>query len=199
MFMIVLVGSSPMAMNVMEEKQIRIAEVLLGSVRPFDLMMGKLLGGVGVAVTLLAIYLSGVYFAAGRMLPPDIKVNQILTPQIIVWFVLFCMVSVFMYGAMFVAVGAAVSNAKEAQSLITPVMLVVILPTMMLAQIIQSPSGMLAKVFGFFPTSAPMVMMARLSVPPGIPSWQPFIAMIVVLLTTVVLVWCAAGSSALAS
>jgi ABC-type Na+ efflux pump permease subunit len=96
-----------------------------------------------------------------------------------------------MYGAMFVAVGAAVSNAKEAQSFITPIMLIVIIPTMMLAQIIQSPSGLLAQIFGYFPTSAPMVMMARLSVPPGIPSWQPVIAMIGVLLTTLLLVWCA--------
>lgn len=191
MFMIVLVGSSPMTMNVMEEKQLRIAEVLLGSVRPFDLMMGKLLGGAGVALTLLVIYLGGAYYAAGKMLPADVKVNQILTTQLIVWFVLFCTVSVFMYGALFVAVGAAVSNAKEAQSFITPVMLVVILPTMMLVQIIQSPSGALATVFGFVPTSAPMVMMARLAVPPGIPSWQPIVAMIGVIITTIILVWCA--------
>ncbi|CAN5612454.1 hypothetical protein BH09PLA1_BH09PLA1_13100 [soil metagenome] len=191
MFMIVLVGSSPMTMNVMEEKQLRIAEVLLGSVRPFDLMMGKLLGGVGVALTLLAIYLSGAYYAAGKMLPGDMKVNQILTPQLMIWFVLFCVISVFMYGALFVAVGAAVSNAKEAQSFITPVMLVVILPTMMLVQIIQSPSGALGMIFGFLPTSAPMVMMARLAIPPGIPTWQPVVAMIGVAITTIILVWAA--------
>jgi hypothetical protein len=59
MFMVTLMGTSPMAANVIEEKQLRIAEVLLGSVTPMELMMGKLLGGVGVSLTLAAIFVGG--------------------------------------------------------------------------------------------------------------------------------------------
>jgi ABC-2 type transport system permease protein len=79
MFMIVLVGTSPMTTNVIEEKQLRIAEVLLGSVRPFELMMGKLLGSVGVALTLAALYVGGALLAVnqyglGKYVPPMVLV-----------------------------------------------------------------------------------------------------------------------------
>src|SRR5262249_17844795 len=66
MFMMVLVGSTPLMQGVVEEKMQRIAEVLLGSVQPFQLMMGKLLGMVGVSLTLAVVYLGGAYWAAYR-------------------------------------------------------------------------------------------------------------------------------------
>jgi len=186
MFVIVLVGSSPMTMNVMEEKQQRIAEVLLGSVRPFELMLGKLLGGVGVALTLMAIYFAGAYWAAHKY-----NYAQYIDPHAMMWFLLFSVVAVFMYGSLFVAVGSAVSNAREAQSLITPIMILVVLPMMVLGPILQSPSGMIATAFSYFPPSAPMIMMARLTIPPGIPSWQPIVSLVLAVITTVLIVWCA--------
>src|SRR3989442_6849151 len=63
MFMLVLVGATPLMQAVVEEKMQRIAEVLLGSIRPFELMLGKLLGMVGVSLTLAAVYLGGAYWA----------------------------------------------------------------------------------------------------------------------------------------
>src|SRR5207248_1972514 len=64
MFMLILIGSTPLMQGVVEEKMQRIAEVLLGSIKPFDLMLGKLLGLVGVSATLAAVYLGGAYWAA---------------------------------------------------------------------------------------------------------------------------------------
>jgi ABC-2 type transport system permease protein len=186
MFVIVLVGSSPMTMNVMEEKQQRIAEVLLGSVRPFELMMGKLLGGAGVALTLMVIYFAGAIWAAKKY-----GYAQYIDFNALMWFATFSVIAVFLYGSMFVAVGAAVSNAREAQSLITPIMVLVILPMMVLGQLLQSPSGTISTIFSFFPPSAPMAMMARLTIPPGIPLWQPITSLVLLVMTTVLIVWCA--------
>ena len=186
MFVIVVVGASPMTMNVVEEKQLRIAEVLLGSVRPFELMMGKLIGGAMVALTLAAIYLGGGYLVAQKY-----GMAKYVEPGLMAWFLLFVVLSVFMYGAMFVAVGAAVSNVKEAQSLITPVMIVIILPMMILGNLLTHPSGPVGMAATFFPLSAPLVTVIRMAIPPGIPAWQPLAAAGVAILTTIVLVWAA--------
>src|SRR5207237_9878656 len=66
MFMLVLLGATPLMQAVVEEKMQRIAEVLLGSIGPFHLMLGKLLGMVGVSLTLAAVYLGGAFWAAHR-------------------------------------------------------------------------------------------------------------------------------------
>ncbi len=186
MFIVVMVGASPMTANLIEEKQLRIAEVLLGSVSPFQLMMGKLIGGVATALTLALIYFAGAYWGAKKM-----DVADTITPAMIAWFLVFAVIATFMYGAMFVAAGAAVTNIKEAQSLITPIMLVVVLPMFVLGNMLKDPSGPLAMAATFFPTSAPMITVARLGIPPGIPWWQATAAALIALLTTIALVWAA--------
>jgi ABC-type Na+ efflux pump permease subunit len=186
MFIVVIVGASPMTANVIEEKQLRIAEVLLGSARPFEIMMGKLLGGVGVALTLAAIYFGGAYYVAVKQ-----GVASHVSGASMIWFLFFTVVGTLMYGSMFVAAGAAVTNVKEAQTMIMPVMFLIMLPLFAIGNMIQDPSGLIAMVASFFPFSAPMVMTARISIPPGVPVWQAILAAVVTLLTTVVLVWSA--------
>jgi ABC-2 type transport system permease protein len=186
MFIVVMVGASPMTANMIEEKQLRIAEVLLGSVSPFQLMMGKLLGGVATALTLAAIYFAGAYWGAKKM-----DIADTISPNMIVWFLLFVVMATLMYGALFVAAGAAVTNIKEAQSLITPIMLIVVLPMFVLGNMLKDPSGPLATAATFFPTSAPMITVARLGIPPGVPAWQLVGSALITLLTTIVLVWAA--------
>jgi ABC-2 type transport system permease protein len=186
MFITVLVGASPMAGNVVEEKQLRIAEVLLGSLNPFQLMLGKLLGGVGVALTLAAIYFGGAFVVAVAQ-----GVSHYISAGSIIWFVCFTVVATLMYGSMFVAAGASVSTLKEVQNIIMPVMLVIMAPLLLLGPMIQDPSGPIATIASFFPTSAPMVMVARLSIPPGVPAWQAVLAAVITLSSTAALVWAA--------
>lgn len=186
MFVVVIIGSSQLATNVVEEKQLRIAEVLLGSVQPFQLMLGKLIGGVGVALTLAAVYIIGAYIGAR-----EFGVTKYLTPGTIGLFCLFVVLSTFMYGGMFVAAGAAVTNLKEAQSLITPIMLIVMLPMFFFGQMINDPSGAIARTLTFFPFSAPMVTVMRLGIPPGLQPWEIVAAIGVTLLTTLFIVWAA--------
>lgn len=186
MFLIVMVGASPLTTNLVEEKQLKIAEVLLGSVNPFQLMMGKLIGGVGVALTLGAIYFIGAYVVARQF-----GVDDMVSVQVIAWFAVFMVIGVMMYGAMFVAAGAAVTNVKEAQSLLTPVILLIILPIFVLQNLLTDPSGTIARFGSFFPTTAPMVTVARLAIPPGIPLWETLVSAAVAILTTIAIVWAA--------
>jgi ABC-type Na+ efflux pump permease subunit len=186
LFIVVLIGASPLTTNVVEEKQLRIAEVLLGSVSPFKLMMGKLIGGVGVALTLSVVYLVGGYLGAR-----EFGIAKYLTPGMIGAFVLFTVLATMMYGAMFVAAGSAVTNIKEAQSLITPVMLLVMLPMFFFQPMINDPTGPIARAATFFPFSAPMVTVMRLGIPPGLQVWEIALAAVITLVTTILIVWAA--------
>ena len=84
MFTVIMTAAQPLTTNVIEEKQLRIAEVLLGSVRPFELMLGKLIGTVGVSLTLAAIYAAGGMFLAGQFR----RAGQDRPASTIAWFLL---------------------------------------------------------------------------------------------------------------
>jgi ABC-2 type transport system permease protein len=186
MLIIVLVGASPLTTNIIEEKQLRIAEVLVGSVSPFQLMMGKLLGGVATALTLGTIYILGAVTVAAK-----VGVLHLVTPALLVWFIIFTILAALMYGSLFVVAGAAATNIKEAQALVTPMMLIVVLPMFLVGPMINEPHGLVAKIGTFFPLSAPMVTIMRLGVPPAMPWWHPVVAAIESILMTLVLIWIA--------
>jgi ABC-2 type transport system permease protein len=185
-FLMIMVGATPLVGSIMEEKMQRIAEVLLGSVRPFDLMMGKLLGTVAVSLTIVSFYLVGGFWAASHYGFADL-----LSPGIIAWFFVYLVLAILMYGSLFIAVGAACTEAKEAQTMLMPVIMIAVIPMFVLVNVAQEPNGLLATTFSFFPFATPMLMMARQAVPPGIPWWQPVLGMILVLATTTLCVYAA--------
>jgi ABC-2 type transport system permease protein len=186
MFMVVMMGSTPLMQGVVEEKMQRIAEVLLGSVRPFELMMGKLLGMTAVSLTITAVYLGGGYWGA-----LEYDYAKYLPGNLVAWFLLFQVLSALMYGSLFIAIGAACTDAKETQNLVLPVMLLACLPLFMLANVLQEPNSKAATGLSFFPFSTPMLMVARMAVPPGIDGWQPLVGALVVVVTTVACVYAA--------
>jgi ABC-2 type transport system permease protein len=186
MFLMIMIGATPAMQSVIEEKMQRIAEVLLGSVTPFQLMLGKLAGMVGVSLTVAAVYLIGAYIVAGRY-----QYTEYLAPHVLAWFLVYLVLAVLMFGSLFIAVGAAATDMKESQSLLLPIMLVACLPLFVLGAIIQEPNGTLATTMSFIPTATPMLMTARLAVPPGVPWWQPLLGVLGVLVATLVCVWAA--------
>lgn len=186
MFMLVMIGASPLMQGVVEEKSLRIAEVLLASVRPFELMMGKLLGTVAVSMVLMLVYLGGGYWTAIHF-----GYGQYIQPTLLAWFVVFQIMAVLMYGALFIGVGAACSDIKETQALLMPVMLIICVPLFVLRNVITEPDSNFATVMSLIPPATPMLMIARLSVYEGIPWWQPALGVVLVLITTVLMVYAA--------
>ncbi len=186
MLMVVMVGASPLLQSVLEEKTNRVAEVLLGSMTPFEMMMGKLLGMVGVSLTIGTIYLVAAFIAVRQA-----GFASFLPAHVIWWFVVFQALAVLMYGSMFIAIGAAVSDLKEAQNLMTPVMLVVMAPMFVWLNVVREPTSSMAMGMSLFPPATPMLMILRLVVPPGIPIWQPILGVVLVLLTTTLFVFAA--------
>lgn len=186
MFMVIMMTATPMMQGVVEEKMQRIAEVLLGSVRPFDLMLGKLLGMTGVSLTITTVYLGGAYWAAR-----EYGFAEYIPVELLIWFVVFQSLAALMYGSLFIAVGAACTDMKETQNLMWPVMLLAMMPMFLMGSVLQEPNSAVATSLSFVPFSTPMLMILRQSVPPGVPSWQPLLGVVLVLLTTLLCVWTA--------
>ena len=184
---ITVMSSAPQLLNsVMEEKMGRISEVLIASVTPFQLMMGKLLGSVGVSVLLAFIYIGGALAVASYW-----GYAGAASASQLAWFALFLLMAVVLFGSLFIAIGAACTDLKDSQNLVTPVMLLVMLPMMTIAPILRAPDGMFATVLSMLPTSAPFLMMLRISMQPGPPLWQIAVAVLVMLCTVVVCAWAA--------
>jgi ABC-2 type transport system permease protein len=187
MFMMIMSGASPLMSSVIEEKMQRIAEVLLSSATPFQIMMGKLAGMVGVALTLTAVYLGGVYWAGQHYGFADA-----VPPSILAWFIGYLALAVLMYGSIFIAIGAACSDLKEAQAMMGPVMVLLCLPLFVMMQVLREPDSGFAVVLSLIPMATPMLMTSRMALLPNLPLWQPLAGIAIVLLATLVFVYAAA-------
>jgi ABC-2 type transport system permease protein len=183
---ITIMSSAPQMLNsVIEEKMSRISEVLIGSVTPFQLMMGKLAGGAAASILLSAIYISGGLAIAQYWGGYATAV----TPAIVGWFLLFLVLALLIFGSLFVAIGAACNDLKDSQNMMTPIMLLVMLPMFTAGSVLRAPDGTLALALSMVPTAAPFLMLLRIALRPGPPMWQVLLSVVFMIVTVVVVVW----------
>jgi ABC-2 type transport system permease protein len=184
---ITVMSSAPQLLNsVMEEKMSRISEVLIGSVTPFELMLGKLLGCVSVSFLLAAVYAGGGLVVANYW-----GYGSSITLEMLLWFAAFLIMAVLIYGSIFIAIGAACNDLKDTQSMITPVMILVVLPLVTWSAVIRAPDSTLSVALSMLPTSAPFLMLLRIAIQPGPPLWQVLLSFGIVVASTVLVVWAA--------
>jgi len=186
MYALILMTSMPMMQGVLEEKMQKISEVLLGSATPFQLMAGKLLGGVGTALTLSLIYLSGGLYA----LYFNGMADQLPT-GLVAWFVFYLLLALLMYGSIFLAIGAACTDMKEPQTLATPVMVVLMMPMLAMVPILKEPDAAFARIASFFAPTTPMLMIARQALSANIQWWEPLLGAVAVIAFAALCVWAA--------
>ena len=187
MFMTIFLAAQPMLESVLEEKSQRIAEVLLGSVNALQLMAGKLLGGVGGSLTVVVTYASGAlavawYFDALHLVPL----------RIVPWFLVYQILAVMMFGSLFMAVGAACNQFKEAQSMLMPIWLLLMIPLFVWIQVVRDPTGSFGTWLSFVPPATPLLMVLRLGASAAVPWWQPALGVLVMLAATWLCVFAAA-------
>jgi ABC-type Na+ efflux pump permease subunit len=186
MFMVIFLAAQPSLEGVLEEKSQRIAEVLLGSANPSQLMTGKLLGTVGGSLTAFAVYLVGAYLLA------ESKGWTDSVPfHIVPWFVLFQIFGVMFYASIFLAVGSAVSQLKEAQSMLLPVWMLLMSPMFIWFYAVREPNGPLATWFSLFPPAVPTMMILRMATGSTLPLWQPVLGLLVLIASTAICVYLA--------
>lgn len=184
MFILTMMGAMPLLQAVMEEKSQRIAEVLLGSVRPSQFMAGKVIGGVAVSLTAAAVYvLIGVFSMRRAGLAAHIPYD------VIPWFFGFLVINITMLGSVMAALGSACNDAKEAQSATMPALMPLMIPMFTLMPIAMEPNGTFATALSLIPIFTPVVMLMRLATPATIPAWQPWVGLAGVLIVTLAVIW----------
>lgn len=190
LFISILSISQVLMMSTIEEKSSRIAEVLLASISPWDLMGGKILGSLLVGLTMLGSWLTlillalgyiGTAFGAGSFAQGLLSA---VSATSLAWFFLYFILGYLFYGALLGAIGASVSNAQEAQPYLTPVMLFLMTPLILMVPIIKNPTAEYARILSYIPPLTPFVMMNRLNAPPPLLDY---------ILTTNILALSAAG------
>jgi ABC-2 type transport system permease protein len=181
---IVLMMAQTMLHGTLEEKQQRIAEVLLGSIRPFPLMLGKLLGSVGVSLTTVTVYLAGGWWLLHHM-----GYAELLRSALVIWFLVYMVLGVLIFGSVFIAIGAACNDLKDAQNLLMPALLALILPLMIFGRVLEEPMSAFATAVSLVPVWTPMLMPLRLAATSAVPVWQLVAGAASALAMSVVCVW----------
>jgi ABC-2 type transport system permease protein len=197
---IILYGVSVMG-SVVEEKTSRVIEVVISSVRPFQLLAGKILG-VG-AVGLLQF---GIWLGFGMLLrrrQADIMQLFGATPEVaaatglppvsaitITIFLLYFLLGYFLYAAMFAAVAAMSSTEAEARQAQTPVVMLLVVPTVLMIGILNDPDGTLAVMLGLIPFFSPIAMPVRWAAAP-IPLAEVFASLALLVLAVFAVTWLA--------
>ncbi len=198
--------------SVMEEKTSRIVEVIASSVRPFELLMGKVAGVALLGLTQFAIWaVAGAVLmaAAGPVLayftasgPETAQAAEAaaeaaafsippISPMIWIGFVLFFLLGFLIYSALYAAVGSAVDQESDSQQLQLPIIMLIIVPIMFLFPVSDDPSSTLAVVLSMIPFFAPILMPVRMAVL-QIPFWQLGATIVLMILTFVILIWMSA-------
>jgi ABC-2 type transport system permease protein len=167
-----------------EEKSNRVMEVLLSAASPTQLMLGKILGkgAVGALVMLL-------YGSAGILALIAATLSHLLDWNVVLLVAVYFVIAYMTIACLFAAVGAAVTEVTEAQSLLGPIMMILIIPMMLWMPILRNPNSGFATAVSFVPLVNPFVMVLRIAGSEPIPAWQIPVSIAVGILTVVVMVW----------
>lgn len=207
--------------GVIEEKANRIVEVIASSVRPFEIMFGKVvgIGAVGLTQVLFWLILLIILFAVGGSIaaaflgggsemtamaegvasssqPENAEIikffqNFSISPWLIVAFLFYFLAGYFIYSSLFAAVGSAVDQEQDASQLSMPVSLPIIIPIMFIPNVMNNPDGTLATVLSLIPFFSPILMIARIAAT-EVPIWQIALSVVLLAGTFLLCLWVAA-------
>ena len=170
--MVIMYGSHTLT-AVIEEKSSRMVEVLLASISPGDLMLGKVMG-IGMAgLTQFAIW-TAAFFAISQR---GISVGELnfdtafMTPVILINFIAFFLLGFFLYATLYAGIGAMCNTVQDSQQFHTPLVMGLVLPMMMLSLVLKAPDSTLVVVLSLVPLFSPVIMFMRVCVETP-PVWQ---------------------------
>ena len=185
---IILSSSTLMLNSVTNEKQNRVIEILMTSVKPIEILSGKIiaLGIAGLLQTIvwmgsgyLMLLFSNKRFALGDAFK--------IPPTVLLWGILFFLLGYAVYASLMAGVGALVPNLREASQLTTVMIMPMIIPLIFISVMINTPNSPLAIVLSLFPLTAPVSMMTRLAAT-NVPLWQCVLAAALLAITAWLLV-----------
>jgi ABC-2 type transport system permease protein len=194
-YMFIFVYGAMVMQGVLEEKTNRIVELMVSSIKPFDLMMGKLMG-IGLvgltqfglwAVLFLGIGFSGTFFIGNSEIFQTFssQLASINLGELYLYFIVFFIGGYLMYASLFAAIGAMVNSPEDTQQFMMPITILILFAFYAGFYSSQNPDGPLAFWTSLIPFTAPIVMMTRL---PYEVAWWEITLSIALLATTVILI-----------
>jgi len=176
-----------------EEKSNRIVEIVIASVRPTELMLGKI---IGIGLVGLTQYLVWSFVAMNLSLPVvaglmsgggDMGIPHI-PASLLAYFMLFFMLGYFLYASIYTTIAAPFNTDQEAQQLAMIPMMLILLGFLVYPAVMNNPNGGVALFFSLFPFTASLVMFLRTAVSEP-PAWQIALSIVLLLGTTFVMAW----------
>ncbi len=218
MMFIIIYGNMVMR-SVIEEKTNRIIEIIISSVKPFQLMMGKIIGtslagilqfliwivlGVVLMFSLSAFFGGQQEAVATAQVSAEqaevamsfvdklqLYINEIPVATIVISFVIFFIGGYFLYSSFYAAIGAAVDSETDSQQFLMPILMPLMLAVYVgFLTVMNDPHGTVAVVFSLVPLTSPIVMLMR--IPFGVPLWQLALSVVLLYGTFIFVVWFAA-------
>ena len=157
-----------------EEKSSRTMEVILSAVSPLELLTGKILGQMAVGLTILIIYSS-----MGILTLVSMAMFGLIDPSLLIYLFIFFLITYVIMGSLMAAIGSAVNELREAQSLMTPVTLLMMIPWLFWLPISREPNSLFATIVSFIPPMNAFAMLLRLTSTSPPPMWQVWLSIAV--------------------
>ena len=180
--------------GVIEEKQSRIVEVLVSSVKPAQMMLGKVLGIGAVGLTQIAVWVLSALvlttFGVSAVSSRGVSMPT-LPVSLLVYFVIFFVLGYFLFATLYAMVGSTVSSEEEAQQAQFPVTILLVVPMLIFNMIIANPTSGASIALSMVPFFAPTLMMMRIAVV-NPPLWQILLSMAIMVATILGCVWLSA-------
>ncbi|MDH3746238.1 MAG: ABC transporter permease, partial [Acidobacteriota bacterium] len=177
LYIVLIIYGQQVLHGVLEEKTSRIVEVIVSAVRPFELMMGKLVGICGVALTQLSIWIATMVVvtlpgvvAVMAWIPEDVSIPS-LQPSLLVHFFLLFLLGFFLFASVYAAIGAAFNSVQEAQQVAGAAVILVVAPFLFMNSVLNDPDSTMAVVASLVPFLTPLLMLLRIAIKTP-PMWQ---------------------------
>ncbi|UUV21487.1 ABC transporter permease [Paenimyroides aestuarii] len=214
MMFIIIYGNMVMR-SVIEEKTSRIIEIIISSIKPIQLMMGKIIGTtlagilqfviwaiVGGILLIIANFVFGLHTStpttevameASKLADIQVYFTELLKLPLIsmlIYFLIYFIGGYFLYSSLYAAIGAAVDNETDTQQFMFPVIMPLMLGVYIgFFTVMNEPHGTVATIFSMIPLTSPIVMLMR--IPFGVPFWQIALSIALLFATFIAIVWVA--------
>jgi ABC-2 type transport system permease protein len=186
-YFILIISAGYMLQSVTAEKENRTVEVLLLSLQPRQLMIGKILGLTVVVLVQIAVWFSAGMLTLGRGVELFNLSEFTFPPGFLIWAFLFLILGYLLYASAMAAAGAVANTAREGNQM-TWILILPLMPTLMAARaFLENPHGTFSVVLSLFPFSAPSAMVTRMAVA-TVPLWQILLSLAGLVLTAYVMV-----------
>lgn len=197
LYMTVIFYGQIILRGVIEEKSSRVVEIMLSSLRPFQLMAGKVLGIALVGFTQYAIW--ALFGLGASRYGKRVMVGFItdaknfdfqfnIPPYIFIFFVVFFILGYFLYGTVYAAIGSMVNSEKEAQNLVMPVTMLLVIPLLLIVFIMKNPESSVSVTLSMIPFFAPVLMLLRVCI--LLPPIEQLAGSILILILTILfMIW----------